>query len=106
MLFLADLKPIRRLGPDSFEGLDRYRFLSWLGFLSTELHHKFPPLFTHAMSEEMVELSRDTLEQRLGYVNQQFAGKSFLYGDHFTVLDAYLFSHDCMGKRTVLLRTP
>ena len=31
------------------------------------------------------------LAQRLGYVNEQLAGKQFLLGDQFTVADAYLF---------------
>ena len=40
----------------------------------------------------MKDLARANLQRRLGYVNDQLAGRDFLMGDTFSVADAYLFT--------------
>jgi len=88
--YLADLKPQSGLAPaqGSFE---RYRLMEWLGFISTELHKGYSPLFAATTPEEYKTTVRQKLAHRLGYVEQKLAGKQYLMGETFTIADAYLF---------------
>ena len=88
--YIADLVPEKRLVPAAGT-LARYRLMSWLNFISTELHKGFSPLFNPAMPEEAKALARTRLVDRMGWVNTQLEGKTFLMGEHFSVADAYLF---------------
>ncbi len=87
--FIADLRPEAGLAPAP-ETMARTRLVEWLAFLATELHKSFGPLF-HRSSDSLKAEARDTIEKWLAYVGDQFAGRDFLMGDHFTVADAYLF---------------
>lgn len=87
--FIADLRPEAGLAPAP-ETMARTRLVEWLAFLATELHKSFGPLF-HRSSDSLKAEARDTIERWLAYVGDQFAGRDFLMGDHFTVADAYLF---------------
>ncbi len=70
--------------------LARYKLQEWLGFINSELHKNFGPLFG-AASDEVKTDSKSKLAKRFAYVNEQLAGKQFLLGDTFTAADAYLF---------------
>lgn len=89
--YLADQKPEKKLVPANGT-MERYRLQSWLTFVGTELHKSFSPLFNPAMPEEAKAIARANLERRLGWVNQQLAGKDYLMGADFTVADAYLYT--------------
>lgn len=89
--YLADQKPEKKLAPANGT-IERYRLQSWLTFIGTEVHKSFSPLFNAAMPEEAKAFARANLERRLGWVNQQLAGKDYLMGADFTVADAYLFT--------------
>jgi glutathione S-transferase len=89
--YLADQKPEKKLAPASGT-IERYRLQSWLTFIGTEIHKSFSPLFNAAMPEEAKAFARANLERRLGWVNQQLAGKDYLMGADFTVADAYLYT--------------
>ncbi|QBK05904.1 glutathione transferase GstA [Hylemonella gracilis] len=89
--YLADQKPDKKLAPANGT-IERYRLQSWLTFIGTEIHKSFSPLFNAAMPEEAKAFARANLERRLGWVNQQLAGKDYLMGADFTVADAYLFT--------------
>lgn len=58
----------------------------------TELHKTFSPLFNPAAPQEWKEVCRASIERRLGYVNEQLAGRDYLMGADFSVADAYLFT--------------
>ena len=88
--FIADLRPGVGLAPAP-QTMARTRLVEWLAFLATELHKSFGPLF-HRSSDSLKAEARDTIEKWLAYVGDQFAGRDFLMGDHFTVADAYLFT--------------
>ena len=87
--FIADLRPEAGLAPAP-QTMARTRLVEWLAFLATELHKSFGPLF-HRSSDSLKTEARETIENWLAYVVDQFAGRDFLMGDHFTVADAYLF---------------
>lgn len=89
--FLADQKPEKKLAPANGT-IERYRLQSWLTFIGTEIHKSFSPLFNAAMPEDAKVIARANLQRRLGWVNEQLAGKDYLTGADFTVADAYLFT--------------
>ena len=88
--YLADLRPQSGLAPAQGT-MARYRLMEWLGFISTELHKGYSPLFQPTTPEEYKTLVRQKLALRLAYVENRLAGQQFLMGDAFSVADAYLF---------------
>ena len=89
--YLADKAPEAGLIPASGTP-ERYKVLEWIGFIATEIHKGFGPLWNPTTPEAVKEATRDRLFQRFAYVDQQLAGRSYLMGAHFTVADAYLFT--------------
>jgi glutathione S-transferase len=89
--FIADQAPDKQLAPANGT-LARYHLQEWLNFISTELHKAFSPLFNPATVEETKAQNRSRLGQRLGWVNEQLEGKTYLMGNQFTVADGYLFT--------------
>jgi glutathione S-transferase len=91
--YLADLKPKAGLAPPAGTR-DRYRLQSWLTFVSSELHKTYSPwLFHPKYGEQVHDVARAKIAQRLAYVEDHLAaGGPFLMGERFTVADAYLFA--------------
>jgi glutathione S-transferase len=89
--YLADLVPAKALAPANGT-MARYRLQEWLNFTTSELHKSFTPLFTKDYPEAVKPIVQKKLGERLAWIDQQFAGKTFLMGDTFTVADAYLFT--------------
>lgn len=87
--YLADQVPQKNLAPANGT-LARYHLQSWLTFIGTEIHKNYSPFFNPAAPAEMKDIARANLQRRLGYVNEQLAGKDYLLGQ-FSVADAYLF---------------
>jgi glutathione S-transferase len=88
--YLADLRPQSGLAPAQGT-MARYRLMEWLGFISTELHKGYSPLFQPTTPEEYKTIVKQKLALRLAYVESRLAGRQFLMGDAFSVADAYLF---------------
>ena len=82
---LADLAP--QLGVDGHLG--RTRLIELLSFLSTELHIAFKPYFHGATGSEL-DSAKQAVLKRLNIIADEMRGP-YLFGDHFTVADAYLF---------------
>jgi glutathione S-transferase len=89
--YLADLVPERQLAPVNGT-VERYQLQSWLTFIGTELHKPFSAFFNPAASDDWKASVRAGIERRLGYIDQQLAGKDYLMGATFTVADAYLYT--------------
>jgi len=89
--FIADMAPDRQLAPANGT-LERYHLMSWLSFISTEVHKTFSPLFRPTSTEDMKAAARATLSTRLAWVAGQLADRDYLMGARFTVADAYLFT--------------
>jgi glutathione S-transferase len=89
--YLADLKPEKGLAPAAGT-LARYRLQEWLGYINSELHKTYSPLFRP-------DTPAQTRAERLAYLNRRYAlvekhlaDHPYLLGDHFTAADAYLFT--------------
>lgn len=89
--YLADLKPEKRLAPPAGT-LARYRLQEWLGYINSELHKTYSPLFRAETPAETRAERLAYLSKRYALVEKQLAGRSYLLGDNFTVADAYLFT--------------
>ncbi len=89
--YLADLKPEKGLAPPAGT-LARYRLQEWLGYINSELHKSYSPLFRPDTPAETRAERQAYLGKRYGLVEKHLAGRSYLLGDTFTVADAYLFT--------------
>ena len=88
--FLADLAPASGLLPPVGDPA-RYKVISWLSYISSELHKNFSPLFNPAASDDMKAHARKMLAMRLEYVAAQLDNRDYLESG-FSVADAYLFT--------------
>jgi glutathione S-transferase len=91
MQYLADQKPAAGLAPANGT-LERYRLQEWLGFINSEVHKSFGPLFDATAAAAVKDAARKRIAKRLGFVEKSLAGRQFLMGDRFTVADAYLYT--------------
>jgi glutathione S-transferase len=89
--YLADKAPQSKLAPANGT-LERYRLQELLGFIGTELHKGFSPLFNPTYPEDAKKIARDNLAKRFNYLNTFLEKGPFLTGEQFTVADAYLFT--------------
>ncbi len=95
--YIADQAPASGLVPAPGT-MARYRLQEWLNFITSELHKGFSPLFAPGTHEDTKAASRSRLLEKLGWVDAQLAGKTWLMGDTFTAADAYLFTVAGWGK--------
>jgi glutathione S-transferase len=89
--YLADTKPDAKLVPaaGSFE---RYRVQEMLGYINSEIHKTYSPLFRPTTTPELRKDREEYLRKRYGLVEKQLAKGPYLFGEQFTVADAYLFT--------------
>ena len=89
-LYLSNLKPEAKLSPraDSPEFL---KFFEQMLFITTEIHKGFGGLFA-PVDDAAKDVMRKKLRTRLVFLAEQLKGKEFLFGNGFTVADAYLFT--------------
>jgi glutathione S-transferase len=89
--YIADQKPVSGLVPAA-GSLERYRVQETLGFINSEIHKTYSPLFYPTTTPEYRKDREEHLKKRYAIVEKQLAGKSYLFGDAFNVADAYLFT--------------
>lgn len=89
--YLADLKPEAGLVPAAGT-LERYRLLEILGYINSELHKSYSPLFNPATPAETRDERANYLRRRYALVEQILSKQPWLLGEHFSVADAYLFT--------------
>lgn len=89
--YIADLKPESGLAPAAGT-LQRYRLQEWLGFINSEVHKGFSPLFKPTTPDEYRTIARAALADRLNYLAAHLAKNDFLLGTQFSVADGYLFT--------------
>jgi glutathione S-transferase len=88
--YIADLAPQSGLAPAAGT-IERYRLMSLLNFVSTELHKAFAPLFRPTTPEAYKEIARKEVAA-IEHVEKMLRDRPYLMGERFTVADAYLFS--------------
>ena len=103
--YLADLKPEKGLAPAAGT-FERYRLQEWLGYINSELHKTYSPLFRP-------DTPAETRAERLAYLNKRYAlvekrleGRPYLLGAAFTAADAYLFTITNWAAHVKLDLTP
>ncbi|MCM2327549.1 MAG: glutathione transferase GstA [Lysobacter sp.] len=89
--YLADRAPGSGLIPPA-GSMERYRVLEWIGYISTEIHKGFGPLWNAKLAPEARAAAVAALAHRLDLVEKSLASQPFLTGERFTVADAYLFA--------------
>ncbi|MBP8806687.1 MAG: glutathione S-transferase N-terminal domain-containing protein [Kofleriaceae bacterium] len=87
--WLADAYPDAHLAPTAGT-LARAQFASTLGFIATEVHARFSPLFG-GFAEDVKASFRERLNGRIAHLAPRLA-HGHVFGDHFTAADAYLFT--------------
>jgi glutathione S-transferase len=89
--YLADTKPEARLAPAAGT-FERYRLQEMLGYINSEIHKTYGPLFSDKTSAEIREERIQYLKKRYALIERTLDGKQYLFGDQLSVADAYLFT--------------
>ena len=89
--YLADSQSAAGLAPAAGT-IERYRLLEWLGFISTEIHKGFGPLWNPDTPDAVKTATKERLATRFAYLDEALGKQPFLMGDRFTIADAYLFT--------------
>jgi len=89
--YLADRKPEAKLAPANGT-FERARLQETLGYISTELHKTYTPLFYPTTPAEVKQERKDYLRKRYDLIEQTLTKQPYLLGNEFTVADAYLFA--------------
>lgn len=89
--YLADQKPDAKLVPAAGT-FERYRVQEMLGYINSEIHKTFSPLFNPATPAEVKAEREQYLRKRFKMIDERLAQGPFLFGEQFTVADAYLFT--------------
>jgi glutathione S-transferase len=89
--YLADQKPQSGLAPAAGT-MERYRLQETLGYINSEIHKSYSPLFYPDTPQQTKDDRHAYLKKRYALLDKQLAGRDYLFGDKFTVADAYLFT--------------
>lgn len=81
---------------------ERYKLMTWLNYITSELHKGFSPIFNAKVQDESKAVLRDRLRHRLGVVDKHLASNQYLLGKDMSVADAYLFTVLTWTKRPVI----
>ena len=89
--YLADRKPESGLAPANGT-TERYRLQEMLGYINSEIHKTYSTLFNAKTTPEVRQEKTEYLAKRYELIEKQLAGRDYLFGNRFTVADAYLFT--------------
>jgi glutathione S-transferase len=89
--YLADLKPEAGLAP-AHGTTARYRLQEMLGYINSELHKSYSPLFKPETPDAVRDERKAYLRKRYAFLEQHLAKHDWLIGEQFTAADAYLFT--------------
>ena len=87
--YIADQAPGKKLAPANGT-LERYRLQEWLGFIGTEIHKTFGPLWNPNVAEAEKKSTHERLTKKFEFIAKNLEGKQYLMGD-FSAVDAYMF---------------
>lgn len=89
--YLADRNPEAGLAPLA-GGIERYRLQEMLSYINSEIHKAYSPFFKPDTPPQIREERGAYLRRRYGLIEDRLQGRAFLFGDRFSVADAYLFT--------------
>ena len=90
-LYLADQKPQAGLAAAAGT-LERYHLQEMLGYINSEIHKTYSPFFKPDMAPDFRAERTEYLQKRYAFLDKKLEGRQYLFGDQFTVADAYLFT--------------
>lgn len=73
------------------EGFARWRVIETLGYISSEVHKAFKPLFDPQAGEDAKSHAKQLIGQKLDVLEDQLGSRQFIVGDAMTIADCYLF---------------
>ena len=88
---IADQAAAKHLAP-SRDSNERYKFLEWLNYITTELHKNIGPLYSPVLDDNAKAFFKDRVIGKLKYLEKEMAGRDYVMGKQFTVADGYLFT--------------
>jgi glutathione S-transferase len=89
--YLADTHHATQLLP-TVGDYARYQVLEWLGYINSDVHKSFGPLFNGNVPADMKEsIFIPILKSKFNFLDKNLEEKKYLLGETFTVADAYLF---------------
>lgn len=89
--YLADRKPEAQLAPQNGT-FARARLQEMLGYINSEIHKTYSPLFKKGIPAETRGERKAYLQRRYELIEKILAKQAWLLGDRFTAADAYLFT--------------
>lgn len=99
--YLADQKPESKLAPPNGT-MARVRLQELLGYISTEIHKAYSPLFHPEPAPGAREAAVAGLQKRYALIEDTLKDDGYLLGDTFSAADAYLFTVTNWGAMTKL----
>jgi glutathione S-transferase len=72
--------------------LARYRIMEWQGYINSEIHKGYSPLFDPGLDGTVKAKFAAALRKKYEWLDAQLAGKDYLTGPTFTAADAYLYN--------------
>lgn len=73
------------------EGLAKFQVIEWLGFISSEIHKSFAPLFDPTSSDDMKKLAVARISRRFAYINDVLNELAYVSSDQLSIADIYLY---------------
>ncbi|MDS7942660.1 glutathione transferase GstA [Acinetobacter sp. V110_1] len=70
---------------------DRYKTLSWMNFIASEIHKAYSPFFNDSYNEQFKSVYSIILNKHYSQIDEQLKGQNYLTGNNFTIADIYLF---------------
>ncbi len=89
--YIADQVPAKKLAPANGT-VERYQLQSWLGYINSDLHNSFGPLFYPDSTEEAKTTAKQRIENCFNYISPHLEDRNYVMGDQFSVADCYLFT--------------
>src|SRR6476659_6287029 len=89
--YLADQKPDAQLAPANGT-FARSRLQEMLGYINSEIHKSYSPLFKDDTPEQTRTERKAYLQRRYELIEKVLARQPWLLGDHFSAADAYLYT--------------
>jgi glutathione S-transferase len=88
--YLGDIAPAVQLIPAAGT-MARYRLMSWLNFITSEIHKGFGPLFADDTPIHYKPALKDRLRKRFGYIAEHLDISPYLMGEQFSIVDPHLW---------------
>jgi glutathione S-transferase len=91
MQYVAEQAPAKNLMPKA-GSWDHNKAQEWMNYIATEMHKGMSPLFNKDLPDSYKTTIKENLNKKFDFLTTQLTGKDFIFGNQFTVCDAYLYT--------------